>query len=81
MSAPSKIYAGTRTEGMGISSIWNTWKTLVENPVEYLNKESLIERLELKLESYQNSYRLVPDDFHLGQLETCKEILEEIKTM
>lgn len=54
-------------------------KALQETPVEYLNKESLIEKLELKLESLKNSYRLMPDDLHYGRIEACETIIKEIK--
>lgn len=43
MKAPDKIYAGTITEGFGISKRWQVCRNYLENPVEYIRKDLLLE--------------------------------------
>lgn len=53
MKAPDKIFAGTVTEGIGISKAWRCYPEHLENPIEYVRKDALLERLEKVAAEYK----------------------------
>lgn len=68
MKAPDKIYAGTITEGFGISKRWQVCRNYLENPVEYIRKDLLLEWLEAKV--YEHNEDKFDDGFNtaIGQV-------------
>lgn len=55
MKAPDKIYAGTITEGFGISKRWQVCRNYLENPVEYIRKDLLLEWAKHELDGWNKN--------------------------
>lgn len=49
MKAPDKIFAGTITQGIGVSKAWQCYPEHLENPIEYIRKDALMKWLEGKM--------------------------------
>lgn len=78
MKAPDKIYAGTITEGIGITKHWQVCRDHLENPVEYIRKDALLEWAKPRISGL--CFRR-DDSFRCGYEQAVKELIDKLNSL
>lgn len=83
MKAPDKIYAGTITEGIGITKHWQVCRDHLENPVEYIRKDAILEWAEKKkndVKKFGQRYNEA-NYYNSGCHDTIQKLIDKINSL